>query len=78
MYTVDKEQPVYYYKSTETRRWKVKIHDLMVQNEDKSTYTRVDEGGAAVHYSEAAVDSFYRSILIPTAIFPTFIDLLHK
>jgi hypothetical protein len=70
MYTIDGSQPIYYYKSSETRRWKVKIHDLMILNEDNSTYSRIDDTGLGVHVSEASVDSFYRSVLIPTAIFP--------
>jgi len=78
MYTIDGTQPIYYYKSTETRRWKVKTHDLMVLKEDNQTYARIDDSGAGVHYTEASVDSFYRSILVPTAIFPQFMSLLDK
>lgn len=37
MYTIDDKQPIYYYKSTETRRWKVKVHDLLITNADNQT-----------------------------------------
>lgn len=78
MYNVDGAKPVYAYQSTETRRWKVKIHELMIKNEDNTTYSMIDDSGANVHYTEASIDSFYRSILVPTAIFPTFMTLLNK
>jgi hypothetical protein len=54
----------------------VKIHDMMILKADNQTFSRIDDTGAGVHYTEASVDSFYRSILIPTAIFPQFMGLL--
>lgn len=76
MYTIDGKQPVYYYKSTESRRWKAKINDLLMLNADNKTFSRHDTNGAGVHYAEASIDSFYRSILIPQQIFPDFISML--
>ena len=78
MYNISDTQPVYYYKSSQTRRWYLKIHDLMIAKDDNTTYARLDDTGLGVHVSEATVDSFYRSILIPTAIFPTFMTLLDQ
>lgn len=46
--------------------------------DDNDDYTRIDDTETGVHYTEGFVDSFYRTILLPTSIFPDFMELLHK
>lgn len=78
MYEVDKSYPVWWYKNQDSKRWKIKVNDLMIKNEGADSYMRVDDQNTGVHTADAFVDSFYRSVLIPTSVFPQFMQMVDK
>jgi hypothetical protein len=80
MYTTGNgEFPINYYPSIDSKRWKIKVHDMLTtQASGDGTYSRIDPDSSGVHYANATVDSFYRPILIPTTLFPKFMTQVNE
>lgn len=70
------QAPVYYYPTTDPKRWMIKVFDLLLQNSDGSTFTSLDPESEGVHYANARVDTFYKAILIPTDLFSKFVTFV--
>lgn len=67
MTTINGTQPLNFYRSTDSTRWKVRIFDLLIRDPiDKWAFYRMDEKGQGQNFADATVDTFYRAILIPT------------
>lgn len=87
LYEESGNKPIYWYSNADTKKWKLKVHDLLIKDgpvtkEDgtlaPTTYSNVDPDTTGFHYAEAAVDTFYRAVLIPDAIFGSYARLLDK
>ena len=76
MFSTNGERPVYYYRSTDSARWKVQVYDLLVKDVSGNTFTALDPTSEGVHFATARVDTFYRAMLIPSTLFPQFMTLV--
>ena len=68
------DKTINYYQSSSNKRWKVRVHDMMIRDEgaDAKTYKSLNPDNDGTHYADAMVDTFYRAMLIPSILWPNF------